>query len=92
MLLDSLEDHWGGAEAIYLLSPLPRARLRHHLRKLTLVEMPGKGAVYFRFYDPRVLREVLPVFDDAQRAQFFGDAVAEAICEDRDGGLARFAP
>ena len=39
--------------------------------------------MYFRFYDPRVLRIFLPTCDAAQLKEFFGP-VAHFICEDED--------
>lgn len=84
---------WGHAQAIYLSSRLSLAWLRCHLVSLTRAMLPGPRQVTFRFYDPRVLRLVLPVMEPPQRAEFFGTAVEEIFCEDEDGtGLLRFGP
>lgn len=84
---------WGEAQAIYLSSGLGLAWLRRHLVPLTRALLPGPREVTFRFYDPRVLRLVLPVMAPPQRAELFGTAVEEIFCEDEDGtGLVRFGP
>jgi hypothetical protein len=46
--------------------------VRHHLRHFLMVEIEGGKPVYFRFYDPRVLRVYLPTCTDQERQQFFG--------------------
>ena len=82
---------WGRAQAIYLTSGLGLPWLRGHLARLTRAVLPGLRQVTFRFYDPRVLRLVLPVMEPPQRAEFFGDAVEAYFCEDEDGtGLVSF--
>ncbi len=47
-------------------------RLRDHLRSLTLVYRGDGVPLYFRFYDPRVLRVFLPTCTPVQLQQMFG--------------------
>jgi len=59
---------------------------RRHLRKLLKVELEGRAkAVYFRFYDPRVLREFLPTCDASQLERFFGP-ISFLLCESEQPG------
>ncbi len=46
--------------------------LRKHLRRFLLVRGPDGKQLYFRWYDPRVLRIYLPTCDDGDVAQLFG--------------------
>lgn len=96
-LLDPLVRRgWGQSWGIYLTSDRPFAEVRKHLRRFLLVELEGGERVYFRFYDPRVLRVYLPSCDAGEARQFFGPVrsfliegdVAGTIIEltiDRDG-------
>ena len=82
---------WGQAQAVYLTSGLGLPWLRGHLARVTRAVLPGGRQVTFRFYDPRVLRLVVPVMEPHQRVEFFGDAVEAFFCEDEDGiGLVSF--
>lgn len=49
--------------------------LRRHLRTLTTVIHPDGETVLFRFYDPVVLNQVMPLLNDAQQARLFGPLV-----------------
>lgn len=92
-IVERLLEGWGRSQAIYLLSRLSLVKLRTKLRTLTLAEIPDGRTVFFRFYDPRVLRASAPLLDAAQRARFFarGD-VAAYFFEAEDGSALRFAP
>ena len=82
---------WGQAQAVYLTSGLALPWLKAHLMPKTRAILPGPREVTFRFYDPRVMRLVLPVMEPPQRAEFFGDAIETCYCEDEDGaGLVTF--
>ena len=50
----------------------PLDALRHHFRQFSMVELPDRKQVYFRFYDPRVLRVFLPTCTAEETKQFFG--------------------
>ena len=86
----ALAEGWGGAQAIFVRSAAPIAPLRRHFRTLTMVETPDRKTVFFRFYDPRVLRSVVPIFTPAQRARLFGKAVEAYFCEGPEGELLSF--
>jgi hypothetical protein len=46
--------------------------VRYHLRHFLEVRQPNGEQVYFRFYDPRVLRLYLPTLNQNESGQFFG--------------------
>ena len=50
--------------------------LRGHFRRIHVVEDPGGRRMYFRFYDPRVLRTYLKTATAAERAELFGPVTA----------------
>jgi hypothetical protein len=76
-----LAEGWGQNWGIFLTSESPLPALWRHLRAQTLVYGPELEPLYFRFYDPRVIRSYLPTCDARQRAEFFGPVgfiIAEA--------------
>ncbi len=66
------ENNWGDAWGIYFFSGASPAALHRHFRKFLMVQTENGGELYFRFYDPRVLRIFLPTCDAAQLVEFFG--------------------
>lgn len=81
---------WGRSWGIFLRSQLPFLEVRRHLRKHLMVQVEGKEKpVYFRFYDPRVLRDFLPTCTPDQVKEFHGPIQA-FYAEGSDGKLLRF--
>jgi hypothetical protein len=60
--------HWG----TFVTSRQGFRKLRNHLRALTKVYRRDGTPLYFRYYDPRVLRIFLPTCTPAQLKQMFG--------------------
>lgn len=60
--------HWGS----FVTTRQGFRKLRNHLRALTLVHRRDGTPLYFRYYDPRVLRIFLPTCSPAQLKQMFG--------------------
>ena len=60
--------HWG----TFATSRQGFRKLRNHLRRLTLIHRHDGTPLYFRYYDPRVLRMFLPTCSPAQLKQMFG--------------------
>jgi pSer/pThr/pTyr-binding forkhead associated (FHA) protein len=85
-LLASLaREGWGRRWGIYLTSAQPFTSVRRHLRRYLMVERQDKHEqMYFRFYDPAVLRVFLPTCTVLQRSELF-DAVDELIFEGERG-------
>jgi hypothetical protein len=71
-LLDRLvTEGWGKRWGIYMSSREPFKEVRRHFRRFLMVEMEETGEpLYFRFYDPWVLRVFLPTCSTAQKEDF----------------------
>lgn len=54
-----------------------------HFRKFLMVKTEDGEQLYFRFYDPRVLRIFLPTCDRQQLVEIFGPVI-KFFCEDED--------
>lgn len=81
---------WGRGWGIYLTSTLPAKQIRRHLRRFLMVLPEGsRSRWYFRFYDPRVLRDFLPLATPRQRSRLFGE-LETFIMEGSDGKVLRF--
>jgi hypothetical protein len=85
-LLERLvREGWGDRWGIYMTSARPFAEVRRHLRRFLIVEdEESRRRLYFRFYDPRVLRAFLPTCTPLQRADLFGELGAMWL-ESNDG-------
>ena len=60
---------------MYLASPEPLEGLRRHFRDLLMMKLPDQKQVYFRFYDPRVLRLFLPTCTAQEIGLIFGPVI-----------------
>ncbi|MFN2422877.1 MAG: DUF4123 domain-containing protein [Cryomorphaceae bacterium] len=78
-------DSWG----IFLKSSADPNEVYRHLRKFLIVTTEDGRELYFRFYDPRVLRVFLPTCDKEQLVEFFGP-VECFIAEDENGLLVEY--
>lgn len=76
-----LAECWGNARAVVLAAPAPIRDVRRHLRSLLIVLDPDGRQLYFRFYDPRVLRVYLPTCTPDELTRVFGPA-RWILCED----------
>lgn len=64
---------WGQSWGTYLESPAKLAELRAHFRRILVVTREKDALpMYFRFYDPRVLRGFLPIATARQVEVIFG--------------------
>lgn len=83
---------WGQSWGIYLTSAASFPDLRKHFRHFLIAQIEGGGDknVYFRFYDPRVLRVYLRTCTPQEIRQFFGP-IGTFLVEDKDASrLLRF--
>jgi hypothetical protein len=72
-LLNTLaEQAWSKSWGVFVTSDLPLKELRTHFRHYLNVKLPDGQQVYFRYYDPRVLRLFLPTCLPEEANQFFG--------------------
>jgi hypothetical protein len=65
------EDGFGRRWASFAVSAMPLGEFVSHLRRFTMVEDDAGRHLYFRFYDPNVLRMYLPTLDAEQTVRFF---------------------
>ncbi len=66
---------------IFASSDLVLESFVRHLKKFTVVKNERGETLFFRFYDPHVLRQYLPMFSDQQRVSFFKN-VTKVFFED----------
>jgi hypothetical protein len=78
-----LQNCWGKRCAIFGSSPADLSTLRRHFRKFVMVYTETGKSVYFRFYDPRVLRAYLPCSAPDDLKIVFGP-VTSYVVEDVD--------
>ncbi|MEO8770640.1 MAG: DUF4123 domain-containing protein [Ferruginibacter sp.] len=78
---------WGNSAGFFVETVVTMEELHKHFRKFLLVKTEQGKELYFRFYDPRVLRVFLPTCDTAQLKDFFGP-IKHLICEDEDTAFA----
>jgi hypothetical protein len=71
---------WGRSWGIYLLSGSSLPELLQHFRRLLMARLPDGRKVYFRFYDPRVMRVYLPTCTAEEARTVFGP-VSEYLVE-----------
>jgi hypothetical protein len=72
-LIDTLaQQAWSKSWGVFVTSDLPLNELRPHFRHYLNVKLPDGQQVYFRYYDPRVLRLFLPTCLPEEANQFFG--------------------
>lgn len=81
-----IEAGWGKSWGIFLRIA-DSANLRHHLRSFLRVKDESGRILFFRYYDPRVLRVYLPTCRRDELAAVFGP-VERFIVEDAGGGCA----
>ena len=81
-----IEEGWGSAWGVFCATDIDIDGLRLHFKKLLWVKDESGRKLYFRFYDPRVLRSFLPICTRDQREQIFGP-IAMFRLEDDDGQL-----
>jgi Domain of unknown function (DUF4123) len=81
------ENGWGNSWGIFINTIASFEQLHHHFRRFLMVKTEEGKQLYFRFYDPRVLRIFLPTCDTKQLQELFGP-VEQFICEDEDAAFA----
>ena len=80
-LLEALIAHgWGKHWSIFVVSAADFKTLRKHFRTFLMVNSPEGERLYFRYYDPRVLRVYLPTCN-AEETNFVFGPIAAYLCE-----------
>jgi RHS repeat-associated protein len=76
-----LEKGWGRIWAIFFASDAPVQTLLAHFQKLFDIQAENGRKVFFRFYDPQILRQFIPLLDPSEARAFFGP-VTRFVAED----------
>lgn len=86
-----VEQGWGKNWGVLVTCAEPLEALRHHFRQLLMVKLPDRKQVYFRFYDPRVLRLFLPTCNAEQIRLLFGPIQYYIMEDEKPDTLLRFS-
>ena len=84
---------WGDSWGIFLTSSANLEELRKHFRQFLMVTLEDGGEekeVYFRFYDPRVLRNFLPTCTPDEATEFFGPSRRYLVEAEEPGTILNF--
>lgn len=63
---------WGDSWGVFAKAPATLPELRRHFRRFLMVYDPDGKPLYFRYYDPRVLRVYLPTCNAGELQIVFG--------------------
>jgi pSer/pThr/pTyr-binding forkhead associated (FHA) protein len=85
-----VKEGWGKSWGVYLTCPNDFEEVRRHLRHFLQVKLPSGEQVYFRFYDPRVMRVFLPTCTPEDATQFFGPIQNYLVEDETPEQLLRF--
>lgn len=85
-----LAEGWGKHWGIFALSPANMPVVRRHFRTFLMVKNPEGKQVYFRYYDPRVLRTFLPTCNPEETATVFGPLISYLCEADKPDALLSF--
>jgi hypothetical protein len=79
-----IETLWRGPWGIFLVAKVEPEAVRKHLRKFLTVKDPNGEAMYFRYYDPRVLPTFLESCNRQELESFFGEISAFGRAAEQD--------
>jgi hypothetical protein len=83
LLTRLVHEGWGKSWGLYLTSDRQFDDVRKHFRHFLIVSTEDRRELYFRFYDPRVLRTFLPTCTPDETDVFFG-SVSRFLLEGED--------
>jgi Domain of unknown function (DUF4123) len=81
-----LTQGWGKHWGIFACTQADLQAMRQHFRRFLIVHDESGKPLYFRFYDPRVLRTYLPTCNASELAAIFGP-VESYVLEGEDAGV-----
>lgn len=85
-LLTTLEAQaWGKSWGVCLTCDLQLKELKQHLRQFLTITALNGDKVFFRFYDPRVMRTFLPAKKEDDARQFFGPVRGYLVEDEKPG-------
>lgn len=92
LLRQLIQEGWGNGWGIYFTCEKSFAEVRRHLRHFLVVHTEAGTELYFRFYDPRILRVFLPTCTPDQAREFLGPIQGFFMEDDVPENLLRFLP
>ncbi len=81
---------WGQSWGIFLKSAATLNELRRHFRRFLMVYDPDGKPLYFRYYDPRVLRVYLPTCNAEELRIIFGPTIWLGVEGEDTGSLIEY--
>lgn len=81
---------WGNHWGVFALARAPLLDLRQHFRRFLTVHNGEGKPLYFRYYDPRVLRVYLPTCNAEELKTVFGPVTAYVLEGEAPETLLRF--
>jgi len=91
-LLEKLvRNGWGKSWGMFLTCDKPLQEVRSHFRHFLMVKTETGKDLYFRFYDPRVLRVFLPTCTSEDTRHFFGPTKSILMEDEEPEKLLQFA-
>jgi hypothetical protein len=90
LLQDLAAQAFGKSYCVFLTASAAFDEVRKHFRHFLMVETEDGKEVYFRFYDPRVLRVFLPTCTPEEARKFFGPIQSFWVEAREPGVLSRY--
>jgi hypothetical protein len=87
-----VREGWGKNWGVYLTCGQTFKEVRRHLRHFLLVKTDTGKELYFRFYDPRVLRTYLPTCTVQEITNFFGPIRSYLLEAEKPACLLQYYP
>lgn len=88
-----VNEAWGESWGVFLIGARPFVEVRRRLRRSLMVRDESSGKkMYFRFYDPRVLRAFWPVSSTRQKSEMVGAEIHAFILEGKNDEILRMTP
>jgi Domain of unknown function (DUF4123) len=85
-----LEKGWGRHWGVFAKSTADLRSLRRHLRRFLIVHDSAAKPLYFRYYDPRVLRVYLSTCNAAELETIFGPVDRYVMEDEQASGILSF--
>ena|SRR5215472_4394932 len=86
-----LSEGWGKHWGIFALTSADLKATRRHFRTFLMVKDPEGKQLYFRYYDPRVLRIYLPTCNTAETCIVFGPILGYVLEAEQSETVLRFS-
>lgn len=86
-----IDKGWGDSWGIFVHTAAAFRDLKRHLRKFLMVYDADAKPMYFRYYDPRVLRTYLPTCNSEELAIVFGPVKSYLLEDKNPSNLLQFS-